>query len=194
MALTRSMLKGMNLTEEQVSAIIDAHKETVDALKEQRDNYKAEAEKLPGVQQQLDAIKNGKDWKAEFDREHEAFEAYKKDTAGKEALATKKRLHRSILVDDLKIDKDDADLIMAGTDYNSINLNDDGTQLADTENVKKAISEKYKRYIPAIDSKGTPPATPPNGNGGGTNGDEIRKLTAKWHASKYGEAIANNEK
>ena len=32
MALTRSMLKGMQLTDEQVSAIIDAHTETVDGL------------------------------------------------------------------------------------------------------------------------------------------------------------------
>ena len=47
MALTRPMLKGMNLTDEQVSAIIEAHMETVDALKEQRDNYKKAAEKLP---------------------------------------------------------------------------------------------------------------------------------------------------
>ena len=66
MALTRSMLKGMNLTEEQVGAIIDAHKETVDALKEQRDNYKADAEKLADVQKELDDIKNGEDYEAKY--------------------------------------------------------------------------------------------------------------------------------
>ena len=35
MSLTRAMLKGMNLTEEQVSAIIDEHTSVTSALKEQ---------------------------------------------------------------------------------------------------------------------------------------------------------------
>ena len=52
MALTRNMLKGMGLTDEQVSAIIDAHTDTTDALKAQRDQYKADAEKLPAVQKE----------------------------------------------------------------------------------------------------------------------------------------------
>ena len=38
MALTRSFLKGMSLTDEQVSAIIDAHAESIDALKQHRDD------------------------------------------------------------------------------------------------------------------------------------------------------------
>ena len=41
MALSRAMLKGMNLTDEQVSAIIEEHTATVDGLKKQRDEYKA---------------------------------------------------------------------------------------------------------------------------------------------------------
>ena len=57
MALTRSFLKGMGITDEQISAIIEAHTESTDALKAQRDNYKAYAEKLPAVQQELDTLK-----------------------------------------------------------------------------------------------------------------------------------------
>ena len=38
MALTRKLLKGMGLTDEQVDTIIEAHTDTVDGLKEQVKN------------------------------------------------------------------------------------------------------------------------------------------------------------
>ena len=46
MALTRKALKAMGLTDEQVDSIVEMHVETTDALKEQRDAFKADAEKL----------------------------------------------------------------------------------------------------------------------------------------------------
>ena len=57
MALTRTLLKGLGLTEEQVGTIIEAHSETVNGLKEELGTYKAAAEKLPGVQKELDDLK-----------------------------------------------------------------------------------------------------------------------------------------
>ena len=50
MALTRKLLKGMGLTEEQMDTIIEAHTDTVDGLKSDLARYKADAEKLHGVQ------------------------------------------------------------------------------------------------------------------------------------------------
>ena len=52
MALTRAFLKGMNLTDEQISAVIEEHTNVTDALKADRDKYKEEAEKLPTVQKE----------------------------------------------------------------------------------------------------------------------------------------------
>ena len=57
MALTRKLLKGMGLTDEQVDTIIEAHTDTVDGLKEQVKAYKADADKLPTVQKELDDLK-----------------------------------------------------------------------------------------------------------------------------------------
>ena len=54
MAVTRSFLKGMGLTDEQVSAIIEEHSNTVNGLIEARDSYKADAEKVPELQQEID--------------------------------------------------------------------------------------------------------------------------------------------
>ena len=50
MALTRKLLKGMGLTDEQVDTIIEAHTDTVDGLKADVSRYKADAEKLPDIQ------------------------------------------------------------------------------------------------------------------------------------------------
>lgn len=41
MAVTRKLLKGMGLTDEQLDTIIEAHTDTVDGLKEQVKVYKA---------------------------------------------------------------------------------------------------------------------------------------------------------
>ena len=58
MALTRKFLAALGIEADKVDEIITAHTETVDALKHERDTFKADAEKLPTVQQELDDLKN----------------------------------------------------------------------------------------------------------------------------------------
>ena len=61
MALTRRSLTAMGIDAEKIDEIIALHAETVEALKEQRDGYKTEADKakeeLSGVQKDMDATK-----------------------------------------------------------------------------------------------------------------------------------------
>ena len=86
MALTRAMLKGMGLTEEQISAIIDEHTAVTGALKDDIKKYKDDAERLPEVQKELDGLKTGQsDWEKKYNDEHKAFETYKSDIAAKES-------------------------------------------------------------------------------------------------------------
>ena len=67
MALTRKMLKAMSIEDEKIDQIVDAHTESIDALKEERDTYKADAEKLAAVQKELDNLKkDGGDWKTKY--------------------------------------------------------------------------------------------------------------------------------
>lgn len=79
MAITRKLLKGMGLTEEQQDTIIEAHTDTVNGLKADVDRYKADAEKLPAVQKELDDLKGKGDdgYKEKYESEHKAFEDYK---------------------------------------------------------------------------------------------------------------------
>ena len=57
MALTRKFLSALGIEEAKIDEIISAHADTVNALKEQRDGYKADADKLPTVQRELDDLK-----------------------------------------------------------------------------------------------------------------------------------------
>ena len=97
MALTRKLLKGMGLTDEQVDTIIEAHTDTVDGLKADVTRYKADAEKLPGVQKQLDDLKAAGDggYKEKYEKEHSAFEAFKTDITAKESKAAKEKAVRA---------------------------------------------------------------------------------------------------
>lgn len=97
MALSRKLLKGMGLTDEQVDTIIEAHTETVDGLKADASRYKADAEKLPGVQKELDDLKAaGNDgYKEKYEKEHKAFEDYRADITAKEIKAAKEKAVRA---------------------------------------------------------------------------------------------------
>ena len=57
MALTRKLLRSMGIEDDKIDQIIEAHGETVSALKDERDQYRDAAEALPGVQKELDDLK-----------------------------------------------------------------------------------------------------------------------------------------
>ena len=95
MALTRKMLKAMGIEDEKIDQIIEEHAETVNALKQQRDQYKVDAEKLPGVQKELDELKDAAEkdgenpYKAKYEELQQQFDDYKADVTAKETKAQK---------------------------------------------------------------------------------------------------------
>lgn len=97
MALTRKMLKAMGIEDEKIDQIIDAHTETVDGLKADLAKFKGDAEKLPGVQKELDDLKAAGDggWKEKHDTVKKEFDEYKADIADKESKAAKERAARA---------------------------------------------------------------------------------------------------
>ena len=97
MSITRKLLKGMGLTDEQVDTIIEAHTETVDGLKADVSRYKADAGKLAGVQKELGDLKaaGDGDYKAKYEKEHSDFEAFKSNITAKETKAAKEKAVRA---------------------------------------------------------------------------------------------------
>lgn len=64
-----------------MDTIIEAHSDTVDGLKGELSKYKADAEKLPGVQKELEDLKaKGDDgWKDKHDKVKREFDEYKEE-------------------------------------------------------------------------------------------------------------------
>ena len=130
MALTRAMLKGMGLTDEQIGAIIEEHTNVTGGLKDQIKTLKESADKLPEVEKELNDLKAGNDdWKGKYEKEHKAFDDYRKGISNKETLAKVKAAYRKLLKD-ANVGESHHDSILKVTDFGNIKLNEDGT-LAD---------------------------------------------------------------
>nr|DAP26816.1 MAG TPA: minor structural protein [Caudoviricetes sp.] len=153
MALTRKLLKGMGLTDEQVDTIIEAHTDTVDGLKADVTRYKADAEKLPGVQKQLDDLKAAGDggYKEKYEKEHSAFESFKTDITAKESKAAKEKAVRAYF-ESKNITGANLDLAMRGCGEEMSALELDGEKIKDTKSLDDLVDGTYKSLVskPAV--------------------------------------------
>lgn len=170
--LTRAFLKGMGITDEQISAIIEAHTESTEALKEQRDKYKADAEKLPGVQTELDTLKKS-DWQTKYEKEHKDFEAYKADQEAKVTAQAKVTAYSKLLTD-LGINEKRINGIIKLTDMAGIELDDKGT-IKNADKVTEGIKTEWADFIPESKQGGAETKTPPGTNN--NNGVDLSKLS-----------------
>ena len=191
MALTRAMLKGMGLTEEQVSAIIEEHTNVTTALKTDRDKYKADAEKLMTVQKELDDLKkdtSAADWEKKYNDEHSAFETYKKDITDKEKAETIKSAYKSLL-SDCKVGGKHIDSILKVTDFSGMKIAEDGT-LEGADALKEKINADWSGFITSTGEKGAEVGNPPAGKGdnnGGQGSSRAAELAKKYHDNLYGK-------
>ena len=179
MALTRKLLKGMGLTEEQVDTIIEAHTETTDGLKADIARYKADAEKLPGVQQELDDLKSAGDggYKAKYEKEHADFEQYKADQTAKETRQAKETAYRAFLKSVGVSEKRIAAIIKV-TDLDSVEL--DGDKVKDEGGkLSESVKSEWADFIENSNTDGADTNTPPANNP--TPGDDPSKMTMEQY-------------
>ena len=170
MALTRKMLKAMGIEDEKIDQIIEEHAETVNALKQQRDQYKVDAEKLPGVQKELDDLKEAAEkdgenpYKAKYEDLKQQFDDYKADVTAKETKAKKTAAYRKLLKDS-KVSEKRLDSILKLSPVDEIELDDKG-EIKDAETVKKKIEEEWSDFIVKEEVEGAEKQNPPGGSGG----------------------------
>ena len=191
MALTRKLLKGMGLTDEQVDTIIEAHTDTVDGLKVDISKYKADAEKLPGVQKELDNLKAVGDggYKEKYEKEHSAFEAFKTDITAKESKAAKEKAVRAYF-ESKNITGANLDLAMRGCGEEMAALELENGKIKDTKSLDALMDGTYKGLISTTRTKGADPANPPANEGGGAmTKDQIMQI--KDRAERRAAIAAN---
>lgn len=165
MAITRKLLKGMGLTEEQQDTIIEAHTDTVNGLKADVDRYKADAEKLPAVQKELDDLKGKGDdgYKEKYESEHKAFENYKKTVDAEKTTAAKEKAVEAVLkkigVSEKRL-QSVAKLAKADGLLDALELDDDGA-VKEVDKLEKSLKDSYSEYITTTSTKGADTPTPP---------------------------------
>lgn len=193
MAFTRKMLKAMGIEDEKIDQIIDAHSETVDALKADRDAYKEDAAKLAAVQKELDALKaKGDDgYKAKYEAEKAAHDALKADIAAKETKQAKTDAYRELLkganIDEKRI----ATILRAeAPTIDKIELDADG-KIKNAEQYTESIKSDWADFIVTQSAKGTNTATPP-AHGGAASTKTKEDILKIKDAGERQKAIAEN--
>lgn len=177
MALTRDMLKDMNLSDEQIEAIIAAHTETVDGLKADLKAAEENAAGLEEVRKELDDVKaaaaEAEGYKAQFEQEHAAFEAYKAEIEEQKALDEKRDLYRTLLMN-LGIDEMRIDAILKITDFADKTVKDGAFENADA--LAEAAKAEYAAFIATESVNGAEVANPPENTGNRMTREEIMAI------------------
>lgn len=194
MALSRKYLTALGIEADKVDEIITAHAETVDALKEERDKYKADAEKLPTVAQELADLKeatekagaSGNAYQVKYEAIKEEFEKYKADVEAKALRTSKENAYRSLLKEAGISDKRmDSVMKVSGDAIDKLDLDADG-KAKDAKDLVKNIAEEWADFVVKETTKGADTGRPPKNDGGAKMTKEeifaIKDTTARQQA------------
>ena len=168
MAFTRKMLKAMGIEEEKIDEIIEAHREVTDALKEDRDKYKADAEKLSDTQAELDRLKKDSEgkysYKEKYEKEHKDFEDYKKSITAEKTKAAKVDAYKELLKK-AGVSEKRIDAIVKVTSMDDIEIDDKGT-IKDADKRIDGIKTEWSEFIVTESKRGANTENPPTNVGG----------------------------
>lgn len=187
MALTRKFLKALGIEEDKIEQIIDAHDETVHGLKDERDKFKADADKLPEVQRELETAKAAAKNSGDAQKIQKEFDDYKAEVQAKETKSKKEAALRKVAKD--------AGLTEAGitkalkySDYAAIELDDKG-EIKTAKDLIKSLKEEWSEHLAKESSNGANTATPPGGDGGSPSGANSRaaQLYNQHYQTMYGQ-------
>jgi hypothetical protein len=201
MALTRKMLKAMELDDDKITQIIDAHQSTIDEIADERDKYKADVDKYKAEAERLGTVE--KDLlKAQAKLEdadkvseklknlQNEFAEYRADVDAKATQASKEKAYKDLLkqagVSDKRFDS-----IIKVSDLSKIELDKDG-KVKDPKAVVDAIKSEWSDFIVTEHEKGAQTPNPPANNGGvKMSKDEIMKI--KDTAERQQAMLENKE-
>lgn len=178
MALTRRLLKGMGLTDEQMDTIIEAHTDTVDGLKADLAKYKTDAEQLPKVQRELDTLKAAEDggYQEKYEKVKKDFDDYKAEVSTKEAKVAKEKAVRAYY-ESKGITGKSLDIAIRGSGAEIDALELDGDKIKDTSALDELVKGTFSGLVSTTETRGAQTSNPPANNNGGamTKADIYKK-------------------
>lgn len=183
MALTRKFLRALGIEDDKIEEIIGAHLETVNPLKDERDNLKEQADHAAELQKQVDALTkqsgNGEDLAKKYEDEHAAFEAYKAEVEAGKAAEGKKTAYRKLL-EDAGIDPKRLDAVLRVSDTSKIEIGEDG-KIVDADKLTEQVKADWSDFVVSTGTMGQRVDTPPDKH---TGTPEPKSLAEALH-QKY---------
>lgn len=202
MALTkaqvREILSAAGVTSENMSEavdkIIDGHVTSVNALREDIAKYKADAEKLPTVQKELDDMKaNTNDsWKEKHDKLKDEFDKYKGDIEAKETKANKEKAVRAFY-ESKGITGKNLEIAMRGSRAEIDGIELDGDKIKDNSALDALVKGDFSGLVATTTTKGANTANPPANNGGKTGKTKEEIMAIRDPAVRQAEIAKNPE-
>ena len=159
MAFTRTWLKNITKDDDMVNALMEDHVALVDGLTQKMDSLKEQADKAADLQKQLEGLQGGENWQEKYEKEHNAFEDYKKQAAKDAEAAKVKAAYRKLLADE-GISEKRLDSILKVTDLSKIKLDKEGN-LENADELKKAINTEWSDFKTTVTEKGATVDKPP---------------------------------
>jgi len=206
MALTRKMLKAMGIESDAIDQIIEAHTETVDALKEQRDGYKVEAEKVSGLNAELEearkqlkaaqdngasASKSSEEQANELEKLRKAkdaleaeFTAYKESAEAEQSKRAKTDAYRN-LIEKAGIAPKYAGAVLRVADLGAVELSEDGT-VKDADKLVEGLKSDYPEFVAKTETKGAGTENPPAANHTNSGVSPRAQRVIDRHNARYG--------
>ncbi len=203
MALTRKFLSALGIEAEKIDEIINAHSETVNGLKEERDTYKKKAEDAEANSDELEKARkeikelqekqntSDDDWKKKYDKLKGEYDTYKSDIEEKATQQTKinafKKLLKEAKVSDKRVD---TIVKVSGETIGKLEIQEDGT-IKDSENLVNGIKKEWADFIVTDGKQGASVSNPPANTQGKNEGESrAAQLANQYHNNIYG---ANKE-
>lgn len=180
MNLSRKFLKALGIEDEKIDNIIEAHMETVNALKEERDGFQTKAKQLDDVQKQLDDLKaKGDDgYKAKYEEEKRAHDALKDEIAKKERRQKNETEFRKILSEAGIRDKY-IDTILKAEQHEIEQLKVEEGAVANRKELLESLKTKWSDFVVTTSTKREKLDTPPAQTGTIKTTAEIMKIKDK---------------
>lgn len=177
MALTKKMLKAMNIDDAQIEQIFEAHEESINALREARNNLqseldtaKAEVKRLSSVEKDLvkanAKLEDAEETAEELKKVKKEYADFKADVDAKEVIANKAKLYKELLTK-AGIPEKRQDAIVKVTDLEAVELDKDG-KIANAKELSKIIDDEWSDFKVTSEKKGAEVSNPPENNGGNT--------------------------
>lgn len=181
MSLTRKFLSALGLEADKIDQIIEAHTDSLEGIKAERDKYKeqidngkndvdAKAKELADTRKELEDLKKQVETDAkeregkDYDKLKKEFDDYKAEQEAKATRAAKESALKELLTD-MKMSDKGSKQVLKWMGVADIELDEDG-KIKDASNLRKSIKEDWGDYIQSEGAKGADTSTPPENNGG----------------------------